>query len=101
MDEVAQVAVIGLYVGLTRAHPQSLLPELAEVERNLSMLLETVRTLRILWYEYSNHADRAGVTHRSHQLIHGGVRMLMALDVVGLVPDTLAAFIGTFPARKV
>src|ERR1700733_5683430 len=57
MDKFTQPAVVGLYVRLSGAHLLPLEPELAEVKRDLPLLLQSVFSLRILGNKYADAAD--------------------------------------------
>src|SRR2546421_6085138 len=94
VDEVAQVTVVGLDVGLTRSDALAFEPREPPIEYDLPLLAQLVRATRIVGQEDADHADSAGEAHRSHEVVHRHVWVLVALRVVCLVAYALAALIG-------
>src|ERR1700691_1567880 len=94
MDKITQATVVGLYVRLPGAHLLPLEPELAEVKRDLPLLLESVFSLWILGNKYADDADVPGRFHSVDQRIHYHVRYFFALGVMTLVADTFGAAVG-------
>src|SRR5438128_910052 len=98
VDEVAQMTVVGLDVGLTRSDTLAFEPRETPIEYDLPLLAKLVRPTRIVGQEEADHADPAGEAHRSHEVVHRQVGLLVALRVVCLVAYALAALIGPLAA---
>src|SRR5580658_429216 len=100
MDKFTQAAVVGLYVRLPGAHLLPLEPELAEVKRDLPLLLQSVFRLWVLGNKYADDADAPGRFHRVNQRVHHHVRYFFALGVMTLVADAFGAAVGPQTAGK-
>src|SRR5579872_386353 len=59
LDQLAQVTIVGLDVRLPGAHAQSLAPEFAEVEGDLTLARKLIAGLRILRHEDTHYPERA------------------------------------------
>lgn len=70
-------------------------PAQALIEGDLTLPAQIVRSARVGWQENADHSDVAGESHGFDQVVHRHRRVLGALRVVCLVPDALAALVGT------
>src|SRR6202167_5645309 len=98
MDQIAQAAVVSLYVRLPGAHLLPLEPELAKVKRDLPLFLESVFSLWILGDKYANDADVPGRFHSVDQRVHHHIRYFFALGVMTLVADAFGAAVAPQPS---
>lgn len=99
-DQVAEMTVVGLDIGLTGCHALTLELEQAHVESDLTPLTQLVGAPRILKHEDTDDTNHPGGPHRLHKVIHRQVGLLIALGVVRLVAHTLAALIGPLAVGK-
>src|SRR5258708_6455987 len=97
VDEIAQMTVVGLDVGLTGSDALALEPRETPVEYDLPLLAQLIRASWIIGQENADYADPTGEPHRSHEVVHRHVGVLVALRVMRLLPDALAAFIAPLP----
>src|ERR1035437_8735433 len=100
MDEVAQITVVGFDVRLDGPDALALDPDQAEIEHDLTFLRQLVRASGIFRNEDAHDADAAGGTNRFHEIVHGGVRHLMAGWIMALVADAFAAPVAASPVRE-
>src|ERR1700733_13328141 len=99
MNEVAQLPIVVLDIGLTRPHRLSLEPEHAHVKSNLPLLCQFVGTTRILGQEDADDADSSGEPHGIDKVIHRKIGYLMAVRVAALIAHTFTPSVGTLSAR--
>ena len=89
VDELHQLAVVGLDVALPGADLLSLEPELAKVKGDLALLRERIRPTRILRYEYADDADVTRELDRIHERVHHEVGHLLSFRRMALVADAI------------
>src|SRR4051794_11991962 len=92
-DEVTQLPVVPLDRRLAAADVLALEPEHAVVEGELALLRQLVTGPGILGHEDADVADLAGEAHRGDQPVHRQVGLLLAVGLVCLVADALAAVV--------
>jgi hypothetical protein len=77
VDQVTQVSVVVLHVGLAGRDRLALEEELSEVEGQLSLLGEIVCDTGIFGNEDTDHTDASGRAHDLDQRVHRQVGCLM------------------------
>src|SRR3954451_1412291 len=100
-DEVAQLPVVLLDRRLAAADVLALEPEHAVVEGDLALLRQLVAAPGVLGYEDADVADLPGEADRGDQPVHRQVGLLVAVGLMRLVADALAAVVRAQPHRFV
>src|SRR5258708_12170691 len=78
VDEIAQMTVVGLDVGLTRSDALALAPRETPVEYDLPLLAQLVRASRIVGHKEADPAEPPVEPHRPHAVLHLHVAVLVA-----------------------
>jgi len=90
-DQVAQLTVVRLDVGLPGADRLALREQGTEREHGIARGVDGVGPLGVLGHEQSDDPDPPGRADAVDQRLDGGVRLLRAVGVVGLETDRLDA----------
>src|SRR5690606_33782920 len=86
-DEIAQLPVVRLHVGLPGTHTQSLLEELTDVDEQLAAAGLLRRPAGVLGHVQPDHTQRSGGSHRLDEIVEHRGGLLLTLGNRGLVPD--------------
>src|SRR3954467_6827397 len=100
-DQVTQLPVVLLDRRLATADVLALEPEHAVVEGELALFRQLVAGAGVLGHEDADVADLPGEAHRGDQPVHREVGLLLAVGLVRLVADALAAVVRPPPPRLV
>jgi len=90
VNELHQLAVVGLHIALPGADLLSFEPEVAEVEGYFALLRKLIRTAWILRDEHAHYADIARELDRVHQGVHYEIGDLLSFRRVTLITDAFA-----------
>ena len=94
VNQIAQVPVVVLDVGLPGANRLPFEPEESHVKSNLTLLGELIGTARVFGQENADDADSAGEAYRAHKMIHGEIGYLVAVWRVALVAHAFTTSVG-------
>jgi hypothetical protein len=101
-DQVAELPVVALDVGLAGANPQALLEQLADGDEQQAVPGVLVDAARVGRHVQAGHAEGAGRPHRLHELVQHGRRLFtVAGPGGGLVSDRVDALVGALAAGEV
>lgn len=98
VNQIAQVAVIALNVGLPRADRLPFKPKESNVKNNLTLLGELVGTARVFGQENADHADPAGEAYGAYKIIHSEIGYLAAVWLVTLIAYAFTTSVGALSA---
>ena len=101
VNQISKVTVVGLYIGLARAHELAFAEEFAQVESNLAVLGQFIFASGILLRKDAHHAYAARGTYAVHKRVHGHIGNFMTGWIVALVTDAFAAAVSSLAVREV
>ena len=94
VNQIAQVPVVVLDVGLPGANRLPFEPEEPHVKSNLTLLGELVDSARVFGQKNADDADSAGEAHGAHKIIHGEIGYLVAVWLVTLIAYAFTTSVG-------
>ena len=98
MDQIAQVAVVMLDVGLPGPDRLPFEPKESHVKSNLTLLGELVGTARVFGQENADNANSTGEAYRADKIIHREIGYLAALCLVTLIAHAFTTSVGALSA---
>src|SRR6202167_3397872 len=85
VNQIAQVPVVVLDVGLPGANRLPFEPEESHVKSDFTLLGELVGSARVFGQKNADDADSAGEAYGAHKIIHGEIGYLAAVWLLTLV----------------
>src|ERR1700760_2720018 len=98
VNQIAQMPVVVLDVGLPGANRLPFEPEKSHVKSNLTLLGELIGTTRVFRQENADYADSAGEAYGIHKIIHREIGYLPAVWLVTLVAYAFTTSVGALSA---
>src|SRR3984957_21289595 len=98
VNQISQVPVVVLDVGLPGANRLPFEPEESHVKSNLTLLGELIGTSRVFGQENANDADSTGEAYGAHKIIHSEIGYLAAVWLVTLIAYAFTTSVGTLSA---
>jgi hypothetical protein len=98
VNQIAQVPVVVLDVGLPGANRLPFEPEESHVKSNLTLLGELVDSARVFGQKNADDADSAGEAYGAHKIIHGEIGYLLAVRLVTLIAYAFSTPVGALSA---
>ena len=94
VNQIAQVPVVVLDVGLPGANRLPFEPEESHVKSDFALLGELVGSARVFGQENADHADSAGEAYGAHKIIHSEIGYLVAVWLVTLIAYAFTTSVG-------
>ena len=98
VNQITQVPVVVLDVGLPGANRLPFEPEESHVKSDFALLGELVGGARVFGQENADDADSAGEAYGAHKIIHGEIGYLVAVWLVTLVAYAFTTSVGALSA---
>src|ERR1700761_3152014 len=98
VDQIPEVTVVVLDVGLPGANRLAFEPEESHVKSDFALLGELVGSARVFGQENADDADSAGEPYGAHKIIHGEIGYLVAVWLVTLVAYAFTTSVGALSA---
>ena len=94
VNQIAQVPVVMLDVGLPGTNRLPFEPEESHVKSDFTLLGELVGSARVFGQENADHADSAGEAYGAHKIIHSEIGYLVAVWLVTLIAYAFTTSVG-------
>ena len=98
VNQIAQVPVVVLDVGLPGANRLPFEPEESHVKSDFTLLGELVGSARVFGQKNADDADSTGEAYGAHKIIHSEIGYLAAVRLMTLVAYAFATSVCALPA---
>ena len=98
VNQITQVPVVVLNVGLPGANRLPFEPEESHVKSDFTLLGELVGSARVFGQKNADDADSAGKAYGPHKIIHSEIGYLAALWLMTLIAHALTTSVGALSA---
>src|SRR6202161_1500074 len=94
VNQISQVPVVMLDVGLPGANRLPFEPEESHVKSDFTLLGELVGSARVFGQKNADDADSAGEAYGAHKIIHGEIGYLSGVWLMRLVDPACTSTVG-------